>query len=147
MGRLIHIIYASAESTITMKDELLDLLEKSRKNNLNEGITGMLLHIEGSFFQILEGEEKSVEKLFELICRDQRHHKITVIIKESIAERAFSEWSMAFAGATKKQLENIEGLNDFFEHGSYLADIDPGRAKKILKAFSKGHWRAKLSNQ
>ena len=123
------------------------MLQESRKSNLEAGITGMLLHIEGSFFQVLEGEEKDVEELFEDIRSDNRHLKITVIIKEPIAERAFAEWSMAFAGATKKQIENIGGLNDFFEQGSYLADIDAGRAKKILQAFSKGHWRSKISNQ
>jgi hypothetical protein len=147
MERLIHIIYASAASTPISEEELLQMLRNSRKNNINAGITGMLLHVDGSFFQVLEGEESAVEKLFERICNDQRHLKITVIIKEPIAERVFPEWSMAFAGATKEQFESINGLNDFFEGGSYLADIDAGRAKKILKAFSKGHWRAKLSNQ
>ena len=147
MKRLIHIIYASAASNPINEEKLLDLLNRSRKNNLGFEITGMLLHVEGSFFQVLEGEENAVEELFERIRSDQRHLKITVIIKEPIAERAFPEWSMAFAGATKEQIESIEGMNDFFNEGSYIADIDAGRAKKILKAFSKGHWRAKLSDQ
>ena len=146
MKDLIHIIYASAATEEISKAELLRLLKKSREHNANSGITGMLLHVEGSFFQVLEGEANKVEALFNRIEKDLRHAKITVIIREPIVARAFPEWSMGFTDATPKQLEEIEGLNDFFEQGSCLADVDTGRAKKILNAFSKGHWRSKLTD-
>jgi hypothetical protein len=38
-------------------EELLTLLAQSRKNNLPTDITGMLMYMEGCFFQVLEGEE------------------------------------------------------------------------------------------
>ena len=144
MKGLIHIIYASAATSPITEEMLLKMLDKARKTNEGLGITGMLLHSDGSFFQVLEGQESTVETLFKKIQQDQRHAKITIIIREQIVARAFSEWSMAFAEATPQQLEEIDGLNDFFEQGSYLSDVDAGRAKKILNAFSKGHWRSKL---
>jgi hypothetical protein len=147
MEELLHIIYASAATTPINQADLLKMLERSREKNARLGITGILLHSEGSFFQVLEGKEDAVENIFETIQHDQRHVNITVIIRETIAKRAFPEWSMAFANATNEQLKEIEGLNDFFQGGSCLADIDEGRAKKILKAFEKGHWRTKLNEQ
>jgi len=125
-------------------DELLRLLTRARQFNHSRSITGMLLYCDGSFFQVLEGEEPEIDALYRMIRKDPRHGKITQIIKEPIAHRSFSEWSMAFAGATPDQLDKIEGLKDFFTSGSCLADIDTGRAKKLLNAFSCGRWRNKL---
>lgn len=147
MKELIHIIYASAATSPISGEMLLEMLDRFRNKNARLGITGMLLHSDGSFFQVLEGEKNAVEQLFERIQQDQRHASVTVIIREPIVTRAFSEWSMAFAEATPKQLEEINGLNDFFQQGSCLADVDAGRAKKILAAFSKGYWRTKLNKE
>jgi len=144
IGALIHLVYASAAKHSFTEDELIELLTSSRKSNFRNHVTGMLLYSEGSFFQVLEGEKTVVEALFQTITADTRHTKITRIIQEPIPARAFSEWSMAFSGASPEQLQSIEGLNDFFNDGSCLAEIDMGRAKKLLNAFSQGRWRQTL---
>ncbi|MFO1249048.1 MAG: BLUF domain-containing protein [Alphaproteobacteria bacterium] len=38
--------------------------KRSRANNALLGITGLLLHIDGGFLQMLEGEERSVRELY-----------------------------------------------------------------------------------
>jgi hypothetical protein len=48
---------------------------------------------------------------------------------------------MGYASLTKSELGSIEGMNDFFQGSSCLTDLDKGRAKKILIAFSEGRWR------
>jgi hypothetical protein len=141
---LIHLIYASAATRPIEEEEILRLLSGARLHNREIGVTGMLLYSEGSFFQVLEGETAVVEELFELIGKDARHDRITRIIQEPIHDRAFADWSMAYTGATPEQLNAIEGLNDFFGEGTCLADVDAGRAKKLLKAFSAGRWRQSL---
>lgn len=144
MTQLIHLVYASASTRPFDHVQLIQLLEKARKYNHARDITGMLLYCDGSFFQVLEGRKTDIDELFRIISGDPRHSKITRIIKEPIAGRSFSEWSMAFAGATLDQLNNIEGLKDFFTSGACLAEIDRGRAKKLLNAFAHGSWRKKL---
>ena len=50
---------SSAVNTFT-SDELVTLLAKSQSNNSKVGITGLLVHKEGKFMQLLEGPEKAV---------------------------------------------------------------------------------------
>jgi len=144
MGALSHIVYASAATRDIEARELIDLLAQARRKNRELGITGMLLHSERSFFQVLEGEADTVGALFSRIAKDERHGRIAKIIEEPIAHRHFGDWSMAFTGASEAQLREIEGLNDFFRSGVCLADIDTGRAKKLLHAFANGRWRQSL---
>lgn len=126
------------------KDDLVELLERSRNNNAAVDVTGMLLYVDGSFFQILEGPEEAVDALAAKIETDERHGQMTVIMRETIATRSFSEWTMGFADITASEIDEIEGMNDFFDGQRSLADIDGGRAKKLLTAFAKGRWRVRL---
>ena len=102
----------------------------------------MLLHTAGSFFQVLEGEEATLIKLFAMIASDPRHLSVTKIIHEPIISRAFGEWTMGFAEVEASELATIDGLSDFFHDGTSLAGVQPGRAKKILTAFAQGRWRS-----
>lgn len=56
----------------------------------------MLLYTEGGFFQVLEGDAADVDDTYSRIERDRRHCKITLINRESIAAREFSQWTMGF---------------------------------------------------
>jgi hypothetical protein len=104
----------------------------------------MLLFSDGNFFQVLEGEPAAVEKLYEKLHQYKRHVQVTLIVKEAIASRSFGDWSMGFSSISPEQLETVEGLNDFFSAGSCFAQLDTGRAKKLLAAFASGRWRASL---
>ena len=66
--------------------------------------------------------------------------KVAVIAQEPIARRSFSEWSMGFSNPKREELEAIEGINDMDQKKIFL-DMRPGRAKKLLQAFSQGRWR------
>lgn len=143
MSDLIHLIYASKATIDFSEDDIVYLLAKARKNNNSLNVTGMLLFDKGSFLQILEGEEKVVNKLFTEISKDKRHGNIVKIITEAISRRHFNDWSMGYARISRSELEKIEGMNDFFKGSTCLADIDKGRAKKILTAFADGRWRLK----
>jgi hypothetical protein len=63
MESLIHCIYANAAARDLGRDELDSILAQSRKGNARLGITGMLLCVDGSFFQVLEGERGAVNGL------------------------------------------------------------------------------------
>lgn len=147
MADLVHLIYCSAAVKPFSKRELAELLAVARRFNATNGITGMLLYAEGSFFQVLEGEPSAVESLFAHIGRDRRHQRVTMIIREPIASRSFSDWSMGFADISPAELDEIVGANDFLTRGDSLVNIGPGRAKKLLDAFRQGRWRAAMSDR
>ena len=63
-----------------------------------------------------------------------------------IAKRAFADWTMGYVEMTEREIAALVGLNDFFGHGHCITDIGPGRAKKLLHAFAKGRWRARLGD-
>jgi hypothetical protein len=143
---LVHCIYCSASTAPDVsKADLEAILEKSRQNNAKTGITGMLLYRNGSFFQVLEGDRSAVETLFETIAADTRHLRVTKIVIEPIAERAFASWTMGYPKISSKELAKIPGLNDFFLRGESYMDIGEGRAKTLLAAFKEERWRLTLS--
>jgi hypothetical protein len=145
METLIHCIYSSAARQALDSSDLRALLDQARKNNSACGVTGMLLYVDQSFFQVLEGDEAAVDAVYERIKLDSRHHKLTRIIREPISRRAFGQWTMGFAQMSEQDLANLAGVNDFFGKNSIISTIDSGRAKKLLSVFAAGRWRAKIS--
>ncbi|MBB6519827.1 BLUF domain-containing protein [Pseudoteredinibacter isoporae] len=139
---LTHCIYCSATTEEELSAEGLEaILEQSRTNNQKCDVTGILLFESGAFFQVLEGDEAVVDALYRKIEMDPRHQRVTKLISEPIEERAFGEWSMGYPKVSTKDLQEIEGLNDFFARGNSFMDLEEGRAKVLLDAFKKGKWR------
>lgn len=142
--KLTHLIYTSAAAAGFDTTQLKPILQIARRKNAQHSITGMLLYTAGSFFQVLEGEKVDLEALFVIIAADPCHRNVTKIIHEPIAQRAFGDWSMGFSAPEPSELSSIEGFNDFFQQGISLTNLQSGRAKKLLQAFSQNRWRSRL---
>jgi hypothetical protein len=142
MSSLIHCIYASRAAPGFDEGDLPELLTAARAANATRGISGMLLYVERNFFQVLEGEPDAVDAVFERICRDPRHTRVTRIIHEPIADRDFGDWTMGYASLSIRELAQHAGINDFFTRATCVEQLGPGRAKKLLQAFGRGRWRA-----
>jgi uncharacterized membrane protein (DUF373 family) len=95
--------------------ELLDLLKECRESNAGRGVTGMLLYGNGTFLQVLEGDEKVIDDLVEKIRKDRRHTNLQILHRISIKHRQYSDWSMGFKRVSNKELRQIDGLRDFGE--------------------------------
>ena len=145
MRKLIHLIYCSTSTRIVDRKELEQLLTVARNHNARNGITGMLLYAKGNFFQVLEGEESTVDALFDIIIRDSRHTNVTKIIREPITKRSFGEWTMGLADITPQDLGSILGDYDVLNKDASLSHLGEGRAKKLLFAFKDGRWRTTLT--
>lgn len=143
--KLTHLIYTSVITPEFDASELSVVLQVARNNNARRAITGMLLYISGNFFQVLEGDEATLAELFKTIAADTRHRNVTKIIHEPIARRDFGDWTMGFSSLGLSEVESEAGLNDFFQQGTSLANLKPGRAKKLLSAFAQGRWRMRLT--
>ena len=88
------------------------MLTKSRERNAANNITGVLLYYEGSFIQLLEGEELAVDETFRRISEDRSHRQIMVVNEGELEERNFAAWSMGFQKATAESVADMEAYID-----------------------------------
>ncbi|MDD2816840.1 MAG: BLUF domain-containing protein [Thiotrichaceae bacterium] len=92
MKRLIYISHATRTFTA---QEIEAIGEVSAHNNQRNEITGVLLFIQGIFFQILEGKPKDIDVVYGKILKDPRHNEILCLkAEEHLKTRMFPEWSM-----------------------------------------------------
>lgn len=141
---LIQMAYISAAVHPFNGRELSSLIALARENNSRLGVTGMLMYVNGSFMQVVEGPPDPVAALFDKICADGRHHKVHTLLQEPIQSRAFGDWSMGLAKLDADELTSLEGVNDFFANGRSFFALEPGIAKYLLIGFRGGRWRQAL---
>jgi hypothetical protein len=141
MDSLSHLIYASTAVSQMCQPELRPILDSARITNAQLDVTGILLHSEGSFFQVLEGDAAVIDSLYAKIERDKRHKNTVLIVWEPIASRSFADWPMGFASGTSKDVAGIIGANDFFQKKSCFHQLNTSRAKKLLAGFADCRWR------
>lgn len=139
LGQFFQIVYTSTASVSFSRVELMALLKGSFERNTRAGITGLLLYQDGSFMQVLEGEEPVVKALFAKICRDPRHHSIIPLIREQIEERNFPGSAMAFRDLDASELREQPGYSDFLNkpmNGNLLA-MDLPKCYRLLLHFKR----------
>ena len=135
---MLQVLYVSGASKQMSDDDIQDILATSRRNNLRDGVTGMLLWADGVFIQVLEGEPKTVRALFGRIQDDRRHRNVMAVLEQSADTRLFSQWSMGFKHldadkAADRKLFQISraALDD------RIAKHDGGLFLETVKAFSR----------
>jgi len=126
--------------------ELTVLLAKARQKNEQLDISGMLVYYDDSFLQVLEGEEKSVESLYQHITRDERHANCEMLLRSFIDRRSFGDWTMGFVNTRLFGPTSLPGFNDFFgkRFSREIFIADPSTPHKLLLAFRDGQWRQKV---
>jgi len=112
---MIQTTYISTPTRPMTTDDLMDILNNARLNNVCIGVSGMLLYTGTEFIQILEGEEKVVEELLDTIKKDPRHRDFRIIEKKKITKREYAEWTMGFKRIDRDDLRDVPGLNKFFD--------------------------------
>ena len=91
---LYRLIYKSISTQPFTTEFLQSLEESSKENNAALEVTGILIGTKSAFLQVLEGERKNVNLVFEKICQDSRHTEIELISYDRIFQREFPDWSM-----------------------------------------------------
>jgi hypothetical protein len=94
---LVRLTYASRANDGVTPDALTAILKRSRANNLDCGVTGVLVFSDGIFLQVLEGGRNAVSALYNHIAQDKRHRDVVLLGYEEIDERRFSGWAMGQA--------------------------------------------------
>ncbi len=132
-----NLLYTST-ATQEVNYEILDtILQTARQNNVRLGITGMLLFNEGSFVQLLEGEEEKVKETFNKISLDNRHSNIEVVIEANASSRYFPNWQMGFKWLEKADLQRID-KHENMDIKNYFKSSQPF---KLIKLMSASHWQ------
>ncbi len=115
-----HLIYISHAVQPFTEKELIALLDISRKNNKQLGITGMLLYLNEKFIQVLEGKRETVKELINKIEKDPRHKRLSVLLEGNTRARIFHNWSMGFKHLQHHDFTKLSGFTDmdqfFHEH-------------------------------
>lgn len=114
---MFSITYLSTASTVFDDGDLGTLLMHSRANNRRLDLTGLLLHKDGQFLQVLEGPEDQVAAKYTRISADPRHAEVTILAEESIESRRFPDWTMAYEPITDTLADEIPGYRTLFTPG------------------------------
>ncbi|WP_420134848.1 BLUF domain-containing protein [Rhodopseudomonas sp.] len=110
------------------------ILVSARRNNRLLGVTGALAFDRGLFAQLLEGEIRAVEMVFEKIQRDERHGDIQVVIFGPAPERAFPAWPLAFLGRSQEEHRRFAEAGD--EAGASAERPDARRLLDIVRTLA-----------
>ena|ERR1700744_1288589 len=128
-----YIIYSSTGTKQFTEDELTAILSKSVTNNTRDSITGVLLYHEGSFIQLLEGEEETIRETYKRITGDSRHKHVTTIASGELKQRNFPDWAMGFKSINAEALKELRG--DFEPAIQTSTDSNDTFSASLLNAF------------
>jgi hypothetical protein len=134
---LYHLCYASTQTRPLTGQELAGLLNTARATNVDHGITGLLLHREDSFLQVLEGEEADVRLIYDKIERDARHRDLKLLFAEQLGEREFPDWRMAFLELDGVEVQALPGFSDLLATDTEPRDFFEKltRARRLILLF------------
>jgi hypothetical protein len=139
---MIQISYISQASAPMSSEDLLSLLMQCRRNNTARDITGMLLFANGTFLQVVEGDDRVVDDLVAVIGKDPRHTSLQLLGRRAIEARQYADWSMGFERVTTESFKTIEGLRDFSEKDFNFATLASSQAivQGLMEHYRVSHW-------
>ena len=135
MKKIFQLVYISHSTQFREAAALQELLNVSRRNNLRDELTGMLLYHNDQFLQVLEGEESVVMQTFERIKQDARHRacrKMAVFYRDT---PEFADWSMAYLSLGKNEADELTGFNTFMQSSVDNQAQASSQARQLLQQF------------
>jgi hypothetical protein len=116
---------------------MVQLLTEARRINTSRDLTGLLLHRDRSFYQVLEGAEDAVRQTFDSIEKDERHTAIDVLFEGEVDEREFPDWQMGFLNLDGADVETLQGYSDFLSREDNAKDFleNLSRGKRLALMF------------
>jgi hypothetical protein len=139
-----RMIYCSQATVDFSPEELVSLLELSRVNNQESGLSGMLLYSSQSFLQMLEGDPAALEETYERITADDRHVNLRLLLNADVSTRLFPDWTMGFEHVDDEELaDDLEGFTPEIEYPLVNPDLitNGGVAQTLLTLYAKNRIR------
>lgn len=122
---LSQLVYVSDRKATCSATEIEKILISCKKNNVSLHVTGVLLYSPTKFIQYLEGDSKTILRLYETIKTDPRHERTMMISYGPISQRLFPSWHMATREMDRLNIE-------------FRTDISPEDKEIFQKLLSGG---------
>lgn len=107
MTDLVAIAYRSIATRPLSALELDALLVDARVFNAAVGVTGVLFHHDGRFFQYIEGEAAGMNQVYERIRGARAHQELVELLHGPVTQRQFERWHMGFCQAPESTLQEL----------------------------------------
>lgn len=131
------LVYVSRSMQRMSLNALNKLLIQARASNQATGISGVLLHHDGLFLQLMEGEPEAIDTLLKKIMADRRHEGVLILL-DSLRDRPrmFPEWKMGFYHFSSIESVVGPGLmeNATSDMDNAIRLVDPEDPASILMA-------------
>lgn len=116
-----RLVYTSI-ATIPMSDtDIGALMRRCQYHNAIHRLTGILLHKDMAFMQLIEGSEDAVDQLMCNIHQDPRHLSITMLTNERVTERQFGSRQMQYERIDDQTVKRVPEYSPFMD----MALTDP----------------------
>ena len=139
MGSLHQIFYTSVATAPLGAVGISELLVKARDKNQRLEITGILTYHNRRFMQLLEGEEKRVNDLYETIQKDPRHRSVELLFSGATQQRDFGSWAMGYFNLGDHSAEEIAAFEQFVDSRMDQLRLSQSRAcaSELYDIFAK----------
>jgi hypothetical protein len=126
---LYEVLYVSTLAPEQPLSVVAEIAGRARQRNAELDVTGLLIFDGQRFCQQLEGPQKVVLKLIDLIRTDARHVNVEVLHHGPLAGRRFQQFSLAFS-----TVEDVDALArmERLDGDMALAAFDAVRKELVL---------------
>ena len=107
MDSILRLLYTSQAREDLTEADVLDILKKSRSNNEQTRVTGILCYSKQDFIQVLEGPEKNILSLYTKIAEDPRHQRCKIVSIDLSDRRVFERWSMGYISVSGEKMQQL----------------------------------------
>jgi len=122
LSSLVALLYVS-ESSAPDATVIEAIRAESRRTNLRDDVTGLLLFDGRAFCQYAEGGGFAVADLLRRLQGDPRHRDMRVLHYDEVARRSFSEWRLGFAYVADPQAIERVSMRDRDSLSEALRDL------------------------
>lgn len=137
MAPIRSIVFFSTAAVPMSGGDLESLGKECAEQDSHVGITGMLLHKNGSFLQVMEGSKAVICDMFARISADPRHTNVCKISDRTIPHREFAGLAVSF-----KNLDELPPGSPYLSPFSFEAfKADPELALLILAYFFRNRFQ------
>ena len=131
---LTTIIYRSHICDNVSVKSLEEMVAGANQINSQADVTGILLFNGTHFFQLLEGPEENVVKIYRHICRDHRHYNVVELLYDYAPARRFGKTGMELFDL--RQSEKDEVLQIVLDKGTSKYQLTYNdRALQFFRTF------------
>lgn len=131
---LSQLAYVSTRKLNCTDHEIEKILASCKKNNPPLAITGILLYSNTKFIQLVEGDFKIINDLYNKIKTDPRHDTLRLISLGPIKEKSFPSWHM---GARKIEGNEVDFKTEITKEDKDIFDkILSGKEESGAKVLS-----------